>query len=107
MTRRRNLLLWFAFASIPLAPLVIVPALALKPAPSEASRLGKRVQEGMTIDQVRAAIGWESKLWAADDVSWRFPDGSELVVSFDQSWRVVETDVRNWKQHQPWYARIP
>src|SRR5262249_2274642 len=56
---RRNLLLWFSFAAIPLAPLVLVLVGALKQVPTEASRQIKKIQLGMTIDQVRAAIGTE------------------------------------------------
>src|SRR5262245_60985948 len=96
MTRRRNLLLWFAFASIPLAALVIVLILALnpKPVPRQAHGQIKKIHLGMTKDQVRVALGTEASTslsrssWLSGSSEthsgsvWHFPDGSAIAVIF-------------------------
>lgn len=88
MTGRRNLLLWFSFASIPLAALVIVLVTALKPGRSEASRQINRIEPGMSTDQVKAAIGNTNVIATYSGyppyktyLTWNFPDGSALLVT--------------------------
>src|SRR5262245_22422298 len=122
MTRRRNLLLWFAFAAIPLAPLVLVLVAALKPVTSEASRHIKKIVLGMTRDQVRAAIGMETSpsyernslgvAWGpanfrvVDTVAvWDFADKSAISITFDEALRVVESH-EIIKKSTPWFARL-
>lgn len=120
MSRRRNLVLWFSFASIPLAALVIVLAVALKPAHTEASRRIKKIEPGMTRDQVRAAMGMESSsVWRLSEMmlgegpeqamqtgaGWDFPDESAISVTFDEASRVIESH-ELIRESKPWYARI-
>src|SRR5262249_27381481 len=120
MTRRRNLLLWIAFAAIPLTVLVLVLALALKPAPTEASRQIKKITLGMTEDQVRAAIGRENATWLSwgsgkpmkeRGAEWHFPDKSGISVRFDDASRVDQSvelfmdDLSRW-QPLTWRVRL-
>src|SRR5262249_11719248 len=93
MSRRRNRLVWIAFAAIPLTALVIVLVIAPKSAPTEATRQIRKIQLGMTRDEVEAAIGmrastslsWvrsasgEIRYWAA---VWDFADESAISVTF-------------------------
>src|SRR5262249_19302609 len=92
MTRRRNLLLWFSFAAIPLTALGIVLVVALKPLPTEASRRIKKIQQGVRRDQVEAAIGNPRMIEEPSPfhswIGWGFSDGSELWVRFGQDLRV-------------------
>src|SRR5262245_52604439 len=126
MTRRRNLLLWFSFASIPLAALGIVLAVALSP--SEASRQIKKIQPGMTYYQVRAALGTEGVVtWEPESFpfhtylcfDWDFRDGSSIRVTFEPPTKVVQedwaaSDSGTWgvtrsdviRKSRPWYAGI-
>ena len=111
MTRHRKLLLWIAFASIPLAPLVLALVVALKPAPTEAARQIKRIQPGMTTDQVRAAIGNTNMIGVYDtfpfgkmNLRWSFPDGSALLVTFYND-RVIDLH-EVIQESRPWYSRM-
>src|SRR5262249_32555994 len=117
MTRRRKFLLWFAFAAIPL--LVIVLAVALSPGTNQAQRQMKKIQPGMTGDQVRAVLGMErpGTGWTLEPawqrVEWEFPDGSAICVTFDQTHRAFEWDETHrvsegdeFIRNPPWYARL-
>src|SRR5262245_61951684 len=90
MTRRRKLLLWCAFTAILLAALVIVLVVAPRPVPSEASRQIKKIQRGMTLDQVRGVIGMETSTPAPGN-------GASLGVPWGQSAsRVVTLSWAEW-----------
>src|SRR5262245_13871034 len=108
MTRRRNLLLWIAFAAITLAALGIVLIVALKPAPTEAERRFNQVRLGMTEMQVSYVLGIEDLIPTRrkgepfECELYSYADDSYMTVYFDSAGIVERKEIRK----RPWFDRI-
>lgn len=107
---RRKLLLWGLPAVLGLAVVAGLLVLTLTDFRSEAEQQIKKIQPGMTRDQVRAAIGAESTYAEVTGLEgtlavWSFKDDSRLGIYFDDAWLVV--DSREFTPKPPsWLERI-
>ena len=105
---RRKLLLWGIPAVLGLAVVAAMVAFVLIP-PSQASRKAHEIQLGMTLRQVRRAIGKETGIGGVcfepdRGLYWEYDDGSLLKLIFADD-RLTTLEVRS-STNPFWYDRL-